>query len=316
MLTRDLPLDIVRRCYAEEVRAVAGLRSRALAEAFAVVPREHYLGPGPWQLYKPVLMTYVPTETADPRELYHDVLVGIDLTKTLNNGQPSGLAAWMDHLELQSGERLVHVGCGVGYYTAVMAHVVGATGHVTAVEIDPVLAERARANLNHLPQVEVLCADGVTHDAGFVDAIFVNAGVTHPQTLWLERLNANGRMVVPITASFTVAGAATSVPAALGMSGMGQMLRVRRVADGYEAAFVSPVGIFSSPTGRDPDYNTALAQRFRDPLSGGRRPTIRTLRREPHTADESCWLHGHGFCLSTREVMRSPSVAPASNSGS
>ena len=41
MLTRDLPLDTVRLCYAEEVRAVAGLRSRALAEAFALVPREH-----------------------------------------------------------------------------------------------------------------------------------------------------------------------------------------------------------------------------------------------------------------------------------
>lgn len=43
-----LPLN--RRFYAEELRAVAGIRSDALVEAFATVPREAFLGPGPWQV--------------------------------------------------------------------------------------------------------------------------------------------------------------------------------------------------------------------------------------------------------------------------
>ena len=39
-----------RRFYAEEIAAVAGLRSQVLIKAFATVPREHFLGPGPWKL--------------------------------------------------------------------------------------------------------------------------------------------------------------------------------------------------------------------------------------------------------------------------
>ena len=43
-------LSNIRRRYAEEIRAVANLRSAALVEAFATVPRERFLGPGPWQI--------------------------------------------------------------------------------------------------------------------------------------------------------------------------------------------------------------------------------------------------------------------------
>jgi protein-L-isoaspartate O-methyltransferase len=57
----------------------------------------------------------------------------------------------------------------------------------------------ARANLNHLASVEVVTGDGITYDAGEMDAIFINAGVTHPQPLWLDRLRTSGRLLIPIT---------------------------------------------------------------------------------------------------------------------
>jgi protein-L-isoaspartate O-methyltransferase len=38
---------------------------------------------------------------------------------------------------------VAHVGAGLGYYSAILAEVVGSTGEVTAIEIDPGLAERA-----------------------------------------------------------------------------------------------------------------------------------------------------------------------------
>jgi protein-L-isoaspartate(D-aspartate) O-methyltransferase len=45
-----IDLSATRRAYAEEVRATANLRSDALVAALARVPREHFLGPGPWQI--------------------------------------------------------------------------------------------------------------------------------------------------------------------------------------------------------------------------------------------------------------------------
>lgn len=72
------------------------------------------------------------TKDADPRRLYHNILVAIDPTRHLNNGHPSFLAFLLDELELQAGDRAVHVGCGTGYYTAVMAEIVGPEGHVMA----------------------------------------------------------------------------------------------------------------------------------------------------------------------------------------
>ena len=112
-----LALDDYRRFYAEEIEVVAGIRSRALIQAFASVPREHFLGPGPWKLGSlefgaSPTPRYVSTQDADPRRIYHNVLVSIDETRHLNNGQPSALASWLDALDIREGERVVHVGAG------------------------------------------------------------------------------------------------------------------------------------------------------------------------------------------------------------
>jgi len=282
-LARDVPIEVVRRCYAEDVRFRSGMQSEALGEAFAAVPREHYLGAGPWQVVGHGGGT---TEGDDPRHLYHDVLIAIDPAKHLNNGMPSALAGWLDSLEVKAGHRVLHAGCGLGYYTAILAHVVGADGHVTGIEIEAALASRAKANLAHLANVTAIEGDGVTYDPGPVDAIFINAGVTHPQPLWLDRLNPGGRLLVPLTSA---------------VGGGGWMLLVHRVAgDRYEAAFSSPVMIYSSPSGRDPERNKVLAKAFQETLQG-KRPHLKSIRRDQHKADATCWMHGDDVCLSTLE---------------
>jgi protein-L-isoaspartate(D-aspartate) O-methyltransferase len=149
-------LDEIRHYYAEELRAVANLQSEALVQAFAKVPREHFLGPGPWQVFSPYSEADWATKDADPEQLYHNLLVVIDAERKLNNGHPSFLASLIEQLELMEGDRVVHVGCRPGYYTAVMAEVVGSRGEVTAIEIDSQLAVRARANLSYLSHVEVI----------------------------------------------------------------------------------------------------------------------------------------------------------------
>jgi protein-L-isoaspartate(D-aspartate) O-methyltransferase len=107
-----MTLEDYRRFYAEEIGYAANVQSPELLAAFARVPREKFLGPGPWRI-----------ASADPRHLYHNVPVALDTTRDLNNGQPGRLARWIDALQLRAGERVFHLGCGVGYFTAIMAEV-------------------------------------------------------------------------------------------------------------------------------------------------------------------------------------------------
>jgi len=67
-----MPIQDYRRLYAEEVRTAAPITSHALLTAFEKVPREKFLGPGPWFAGSREL------ETNDVRDLYHDVTVAID----------------------------------------------------------------------------------------------------------------------------------------------------------------------------------------------------------------------------------------------
>ena len=282
-------LDAIRRRYAEEIRAASGLRSKALVAAFATVPREHFLGPGPWLIQGPGPGGggYQATPDDDPAHLYRDILVAIDPARRLNNGRPSYLASCLDHLELREGDRVLHVGCGVGYYTAVIAEVVGPSGRVTGVEVDAGLASRARENLSHLAQVEVAQADGGEYDPGPCDAIFVNAGATHPRAVWLDSLRPGGRLIVFLTAASDDDGA-----------GRGGALKVRREGHGYAARFHSSVSVFHCVGARDEGLNGRLREAMR---RGGWR-AVRSLRRERHDEVGSCWLHGDGFCLSTLRV--------------
>src|SRR5579862_8181278 len=116
-------LDQARRELGEKIRATAVLRSEALVRAFRSVPREDFVGPGPWKLLRPpnVSARYEVAADADTRHLYEDVLVALDSKRGLNNGQPSSLGSWLDSLDMAPGDRVLHVGCGVGYYTAIVA---------------------------------------------------------------------------------------------------------------------------------------------------------------------------------------------------
>jgi len=120
-----IDLQTLREYYAEELRAVANLQSEAVVRAFAKVPREHFLGPGPWYVRSPGFEGYWTTQDADPKRLYHNILVAIDPNRQLNNGHPSFLASLIDRLEVKPVDHVIHVGCGTGYYTAIMAEVVG-----------------------------------------------------------------------------------------------------------------------------------------------------------------------------------------------
>ncbi len=273
-----------RREYADELRQTAQLSSEALVRAFARVPREHYLGPGPWQILSPTSRDR--GSSSDPRDLYRDVLVSIDKKRGLNNGQPSGLAMWFDALELRRGERVYHVGAGVGYYTAILANVVGLRGSVIGVEIDRELAGRAIRNLAEVANASVHHADGTRFDPGPVDAIFINAGATHVLPLWLDLLKPGGRLLLPMTLCRQP------------HKQMGVMLGVTREEKSYAARVESNVGIFPCAGATDEGEDSILRAAL-DQLAEYRE-RIASLRRDPHPRDASCWIHGRDTCVSTR----------------
>lgn len=278
----------MRSWYAEDLRLrTPVLRNPSVVAAYAAVPRENFLGPGPWRILSDN-RTDLPFQTPDasPHWPYHDVLVAIDPARALNNGMPSFWAHNFDHLDLAPGERVLQVGAGTGYYSALLAEMVGPHGRVTAVECDADLAARARQNLKPWRQVAVVAGDGRTHDPGEVDAVVAFAGSTHPAALWLERLAQRGRLAMPLT----------------GESWWGFMLRAVRHGDDYDAASIGWVGIFPCAGGRDGDAARRLTRALQLAHLGrcsAHALPIRALHRGEAAAEDAgkVWYEAPGFWL-------------------
>ena len=223
---------------------------------------------------------YWTTEDGDPRAVYHDVLIALDERRQINNGQPSLWAFLLDQLDVAVGEQALHLGCGTGYYTALVAELVGRTGKITAIEIDPGLAEKARAALMPWPQITVSNADGANLSFDPVDLIIASAGATHPLSSWLDALKLGGRLLFPMTA--TRRG--------------GMLLVTREAEDSFAARFLCQVGFIDFRGARDLDISRRLAAALAQ--DWGR--AVRSLRRDHHAQVKTCWLHSEGWCLSHR----------------
>jgi protein-L-isoaspartate(D-aspartate) O-methyltransferase len=276
-----------RRFFAEEIEACAGLRTPRLVEAFATVPREKFLGSGPWITRSEADFGGPSRQTpdADPRRVYHNVVLALDPARQLFNGQPSTIGTWIDAFELRPGACVLHVGAGSGYYSAILAHTVAPVGRVVAIEIDEALAGQARHNLEPYDWVDVRHGDATTAPGESFDAILVNAGATHPQDVWLDALKPGGRLVVPLTVSMD--------PGA--PIGKGIVVLVANDGDGssFATRLLTFVAIYSGQAIRDAQMNALLGKA----LSRGSWPKLTRLRRDRHEPLPSCWLHADAFCL-------------------
>jgi len=268
----------------------ASVADRRLEAAFAAVPREAFLGRGPWQVVRFNSFRgergYVTTPSANPAYIYDDVVVALLPERKLNNGQPS-LHAWMVAAAApQAGEHIVHIGVGFGYYTAILAHLAARGGRVTAIEYDAGLAERAARNLRGWRNATVVNADGTAHDFTPADVIYVNAGATHPPAHWLDRLKDGGRLILPVTeAGFPMSDARR-----------GAVFRVERRGADYLARRISGVAIFPCAGGRDTDAERDLAAAF----ARGGAENVTRLYRHNDVPEADCWLKGEGWCLAYR----------------
>jgi protein-L-isoaspartate(D-aspartate) O-methyltransferase len=209
MAGSDVDLTEIRSVYARQMAAASGSGDPRLEQAFAEVPREDFVGPGPWLIMGLTAALaderYVRTLDADPAHLYQNTLVALDAEKGINNGEPSLHAAWIGAVAPKPGEAVSHVGAGTGYYSAILSRLVLPGGSVHAFEIEPELAEKARRNLLPYPGVTVVTGDAVTLPLPASDIIYVNAGVVAPPAGWLNALKPGGRLIFPWRPSEEVA---------------------------------------------------------------------------------------------------------------
>jgi protein-L-isoaspartate(D-aspartate) O-methyltransferase len=154
---------------------------------------------------------------------------------------------------------------------------------VTAIEYDPMLAERAAHNLARFPNVTVVQGDGSRAEFAPADVIYVNAGATRPMDAWLDPLAEDGRLILPLTA--------TGFPQ--GDIRRGAVFRIERRGGDFLARRVSAVAIFPCEGGRDTASEQALAEAFAK--EGIERVT--RLYRQSDLPDDQCWVKAPGWCL-------------------
>lgn len=185
----------IRAFHAKMMAAASNSADERLEQAFRQVPREAFMGPGPWQIV--VKGRYLETPSSDPAFLYQNVLVSLDRSKGINNGEPFLHAAFLGAVAPKPGETVVQIGTGTGYYTAILSTLVIPGGHVHAIEIDEALAGRTRDNLASYKDVSVICTDATSFELPDTDLIYVSAGVVAPPKSWLQALRPGGRLIVP-----------------------------------------------------------------------------------------------------------------------
>lgn len=177
----------LRNTLVENLKQQKNITDARVEQTFRAVPRHLFIPD-------------VPLEKAYADEAI--VTKTIDEIPVSSISQPAIVAIMLEQLALEKGERVLEIGAGTGYNAALMAHLVDANGHVTTIDLDEDIVERARENLTRakVTNVQVICADGgfgYAPNAPY-DAIIATVGIWDIPIAWFEQLRQGGRLVAPI----------------------------------------------------------------------------------------------------------------------
>jgi protein-L-isoaspartate(D-aspartate) O-methyltransferase len=167
-----------RRRLVEELQD-GGVRDLAVLHAIEKTPRH----------------VFVPS--AVRHRAYEDSALPLGNGQTIS--QPSTHARYLELLKLQGSERVLEVGTGTGYQTALLSHL---SAQVFSIERVPALYERARELLQRLEMhnVSLLLGDGTLGwpEHAPYDAILVSAASPAIPTAYIEQLADGGRLLIPL----------------------------------------------------------------------------------------------------------------------
>ena len=136
----------LRERLADQVVAANRIGSERVAAALHDVPRHLFLpGQRPEAAYRDDAIVTKRDEAGQPIS---------------SSSQPAIMAIMLDQLDLAPGQRVLEIGAGTGYNAALISHMVGPSGQVTSVDIDPELVATAREHLARAEfgDVTVACA--------------------------------------------------------------------------------------------------------------------------------------------------------------
>jgi protein-L-isoaspartate(D-aspartate) O-methyltransferase len=156
-----------------------GIRDERLLAAMSKVPRHEFVSQQNWN------------------EAYADHPIPIAEKQTTS--QPYMIAAMMQAAEIKPEDRVLEIGAGSGYQTALLAEL---ASQVFAVERYASLAEAAQKTLERLGyrNAKIVTGDGslgLTESAPF-DAIIVSAAAPRVPQALLDQLAVGGRLLIPI----------------------------------------------------------------------------------------------------------------------
>jgi protein-L-isoaspartate(D-aspartate) O-methyltransferase len=181
----------------------------AWAEAFASVPR-HVFVPSVLSDGGTVVdagaSSWLDTVYADETLRTQTRPVSVGATRqeipSSSSTRPQVMAVMLDRLDAHPGHRVLEIGTGTGYNTALLSHHLGAE-HIYSLDIDPALVADAQAHLAHAGYRPHLAAgDGAAGwpDGQVFDRIIATCAVTAIPPAWINQLSPGGRIVAPLDA--------------------------------------------------------------------------------------------------------------------
>jgi protein-L-isoaspartate(D-aspartate) O-methyltransferase len=186
------PLDRaagLRDALAKYLREREAIRTARVEGAFRNVPRH----------------LFVPHVDLD--QAYSDDVISVkqqDGVSISSSSQPAIMALMLEQLDVRAGQKVMEIGTGTGYNAALLAHLVGAEGHVFSVELDEDLAEKARQHIEaagYGDRVEVIADDGGYGypEGAPYDRIIITASAWDITPSWWTQLKQSGRLVLPLS---------------------------------------------------------------------------------------------------------------------
>ncbi len=182
-------MSVAYKKFIEQLAREGRIKTKAIINAFFQIDR----------------INFVPDEFKG--EAYFDIPVPI--FSGMTTSQPSTIAFMLEKLQPRKGEKVLEIGTGSGYLTALLSVLVGESGKVFSIEYFPELKNFAELNLRryNFKNVTLLIGDGKNGIAGEApfDKIVSSAETKEIPRAWEKQLKIGGSILTPIDSKIILA---------------------------------------------------------------------------------------------------------------